>query len=101
MHPGKHLVARVKAASPGFIDSFVQTRSGKTIYSFLSIGCGFLSDVDVESERLRFMGEPRFMLWAIYRIINFRSYKLRLSYKLHTPLQSEESRSSPSPRLFH
>jgi sphingosine kinase len=35
------------------------SQSGKTIYSFLSIGWGIMADVDIESERLRFLGEPR------------------------------------------
>ncbi len=42
-------------------------RSGERLYSFLSIGTGFLSDCDIESERLRCMGEARFALWALYR----------------------------------
>ena len=31
----------------------VRTQSGRTYYSFLSIGWGFLADCDIESERLR------------------------------------------------
>jgi diacylglycerol kinase family enzyme len=31
----------------------VRTQSGRTFYSFLSIGWGFLADCDIESERLR------------------------------------------------
>ena len=30
-----------------------------TTYSFLSAGWGFISDVDIESEKLRWMGDTR------------------------------------------
>ena len=33
----------------------VRTQSGRTYYSFLSIGWGFLADCDIESERLRYI----------------------------------------------
>ena len=31
-----------------------------SIYSFLSAGWGFISDVDIESEKLRWMGDTRY-----------------------------------------
>ena len=49
-------------------------------YSFLSIGCGLLADIDIQSERLRFMGESRYTLWAYYRVIDLKRYRNRLSY---------------------
>jgi sphingosine kinase len=33
--------------------------AGANIYSFLSAGWGFISDVDIESEKLRWMGDTR------------------------------------------
>lgn len=59
----------------------VRTQSGRTYYSFLSIGWGFLADCDIESEVLRFMGEPRFALWSAIRVANLRHYRGRLHYK--------------------
>jgi len=50
------------------------------MYSFLSAGWGLLADVDIESERLRWMGETRFSLWSFHRIANLRLYRGRLSY---------------------
>jgi sphingosine kinase len=44
----------------------VTTRSN-TFYSFLSIGWGLLADMDIESERLRFMGGFRFTVYGIIR----------------------------------
>ncbi|KAG8190082.1 hypothetical protein JTE90_023054 [Oedothorax gibbosus] len=49
-------------------------------YSFLSIGWGLMADIDIESERLRVLGESRFTVWAIYRAISLRKYKGKLSY---------------------
>ncbi|XP_064087561.1 sphingosine kinase 2-like [Macrobrachium nipponense] len=55
--------------------------------SFLSIGLGLLSDIDIESERLRSIGESRFALWAIARIANLRRYRAKLSFRrLHKAL---------------
>merc|ERR1711953_35725 len=54
--------------------------SGGSIYSFLSAGWGFISDVDIESEKLRWMGDTRFSLWSAYALANLKLYKGRLSY---------------------
>jgi len=53
---------------------------GQKMYSFLSAGWGILADIDVESEVLRSLGEPRFSLWSVIRIMNLRSYKAELSF---------------------
>lgn len=52
----------------------------ETFYSFLSIGWGIMADIDIESEKLRAIGEARFGLWAIVRSIGLRKYSGRLSY---------------------
>ncbi|XP_013783000.1 sphingosine kinase 1-like [Limulus polyphemus] len=52
----------------------------ETVYSFLSIGWGIMADIDIESEKLRAIGEARFGLWAIVRSIGLRKYSGRLSY---------------------
>lgn len=86
----------------------------QVIYSFLSIGWGFIADIDIESERLRMLGSPRFTIWSIARLIgkivqyhktnsqNFysmlyivfvnvglRSYPARLSYCKINNLETE------------
>lgn len=53
----------------------------KTIWSFLSIGWGLLSDIDIDSEWLRCLGELRFTIYGLLRAITSRSYKGRLAYK--------------------
>eukprot|EP00615_Pteridomonas_danica_P007275 CAMPEP_0114332756 /NCGR_PEP_ID=MMETSP0101-20121206/3300_1 /TAXON_ID=38822 ORGANISM="Pteridomonas danica, Strain PT" /NCGR_SAMPLE_ID=MMETSP0101 /ASSEMBLY_ACC=CAM_ASM_000211 /LENGTH=210 /DNA_ID=CAMNT_0001463547 /DNA_START=644 /DNA_END=1276 /DNA_ORIENTATION=- len=48
--------------------------------SFLSFGWALLSDVDIESENLRWMGSARFTVGALTRMIFLRSYRGRFSY---------------------
>lgn len=59
----------------------VQTPEGKKTLSFLSLGLGLLSDIDIESERLRSLGETRFVIWAIARWANLRKYKASVSFR--------------------
>jgi sphingosine kinase len=44
------------------------------------VGFGMIADIDIESERLRHLGELRFKLWALHRINKLQSYKVKLSY---------------------
>ncbi|XP_017000944.2 sphingosine kinase 1 [Drosophila takahashii] len=67
----------------------LQTRS---LYSFLSIGWGLISDVDIESERIRLLGYQRFTVWTLYRLVNLRTYNGRISY-LPTEQQQDSSSS--------
>lgn len=50
------------------------------MFSFLSIGWGLLSDIDIESERLRAIGGQRFTVWALARLVGLRRYKGVVSY---------------------
>ncbi|XP_063315067.1 sphingosine kinase 1 [Pelobates fuscus] len=56
------------------------TLSEKRIYSFLSLAWGFISDVDIESEKYRFMGSIRFSFGTLVRLTALRTYRGRLSY---------------------
>ncbi len=56
-------------------------------FGFLSFGMGLLSDIDIESEVFRLLGETRYTVWAFYRIAKLQSYSgIKLSY---TNLQGE------------
>ncbi|XP_015379355.1 PREDICTED: sphingosine kinase 2-like [Diuraphis noxia] len=66
----------------------VETRT-QVVYSFLSIGWGFIADIDIESERIRMLGSPRFTIWSIARLIGLRSYPARLSYSKINDLETE------------
>ncbi|KAG5870516.1 hypothetical protein JTB14_006772 [Gonioctena quinquepunctata] len=54
--------------------------NAQIMFSFLSVGWGLLSDIDIESERLRMLGGQRFVIWSIARLIGLRSYKGKLWY---------------------
>lgn len=59
--------------------SSVQTKSGAKSLSFLMLGWGLISDVDILSEFLRCLGELRLYMAAVYFICAKRRYKAKLS----------------------
>ena len=61
------------------------------LYAFLSVTWGLVSDVDIESEKYRCMGETRFLIGTIERIIGLRKYRGRLSYLPAEITHSEEN----------
>lgn len=50
------------------------------MFSFLSVGWGLLSDIDIESERFRAIGGQRFTVWSVARLLDLRTYKGKLWY---------------------
>ncbi len=50
------------------------------IFAFLSLTWGIISDIDIESERFRLLGNARFTVGAVYRILALRIYEGRISY---------------------
>lgn len=52
----------------------------EVVFSFLSFGWGLIADIDIESERIRIIGSPRFHIWSIAKLIGLRSYTGRLSF---------------------
>ncbi|XP_058833127.1 sphingosine kinase 2-like [Topomyia yanbarensis] len=73
----------------------VETRS-QIMFSFLSVGWGLISDIDIESERLRAIGGQRFTLWSVHRLISLRTYQGKVSYI--PALVSLTTRSNSLPR---
>lgn len=61
--------------------------------SFLILGWGFISDCDILSENMRWMGEMRFTVAAVQRLALKKLYRGRLSMLL----QSSSSSTSSSP----
>ncbi|XP_032066998.1 sphingosine kinase 1 [Thamnophis elegans] len=68
--------------------------SGKRLFSFLSFGWGFVSDVDITSERYRKLGSARFTVGTFQLLTSLQVYKGRLSY-LPAEVQSSASSSLP------
>ena len=52
----------------------------KTYMSFLTFSWAFIADADIESECIRFMGVLRNDIWAVWRILNLRTYRAKFSY---------------------
>ncbi|XP_061675992.1 sphingosine kinase 2 [Syngnathoides biaculeatus] len=70
----------------------------RRLFSFLSVAWGFVSDVDIESERYRGLGSARFTLGTLVRIASLRSYKGRLSYLPPSIVPSSPDATPPPPR---
>ncbi|XP_068180867.1 sphingosine kinase 2 isoform X2 [Antennarius striatus] len=70
----------------------------RRLFSFLSVAWGFVSDVDIESERYRGLGSARFTLGTLVRIASLRSYKGRLSYLPPSVCTSSPDATPPPPR---
>ncbi len=64
---------------------------GWTVHAFLSFGVGYLSDVDIDSERARWMGELRFTLWSLLLLRKLRTYHATIEYLSGKPLCSSTS----------
>ncbi|XP_072501899.1 sphingosine kinase 1 isoform X1 [Notamacropus eugenii] len=58
----------------------LHTASGSRLFSVLSLGWGFVADVDVESEKYRCLGKIRFTLGTFLRLAALRTYHGTLSY---------------------
>lgn len=69
----------------------------RRLFSFLSVAWGFVSDVDIESERYRGLGSARFTLGTLVRLASLRSYKGRLSYLPPTAVTASPD-STPPPQ---
>jgi sphingosine kinase len=48
--------------------------------SFLTFTWSIIADIDIESEAIRFMGALRMDLWAVWRVLNLRTYRAKFSY---------------------
>ncbi|XP_076209990.1 sphingosine kinase 1 [Aptenodytes patagonicus] len=75
----------------------LSTASGKRLFSFLGFGWGFISDVDIDSEKYRRLGNARFTLGTLQCLAKLRVYQGRLSYLPAVPEQG----TAPAPRDSH
>ncbi|XP_029456287.1 sphingosine kinase 1 [Rhinatrema bivittatum] len=73
------------------------TGSGKCIFSFLSFAWGFVSDVDIESEKYRMMGHTRFTVGTLVRLSSLRTYKGRLAYLRAEEASNQNTEIFPNP----
>ncbi|XP_044523044.1 sphingosine kinase 2 [Gracilinanus agilis] len=71
----------------------VNLASGARCFSILSVAWGFVSDVDIQSERFRVLGPARFTLGTVLRLASLHVYPGRLSY---LPASSPVSNGPPT-----
>ncbi|MGF1541503.1 MAG: diacylglycerol kinase family protein [Pleurocapsa sp.] len=62
-------------------DIAVISQNNRKFYSFLSLAWGLIGDVDIESQKLGFLGSLRFDLYSLLLICLLRTYKGRFSFK--------------------
>ena len=59
------------------------TQGDRRYYSCLSLAWGLISDVDLESEKIRFLGAYRFDVYALFLMSLLRTYRGRFSFIPH------------------
>eukprot|EP01135_Chromosphaera_perkinsii_P003587 Nk52_evm45s248 gene=Nk52_evmTU45s248 len=67
-------------------------------YSHLSLTWALIADIDIESEKYRWMGGARFTFAGIARILKLRKYKGSLSYLPHDSENTQEENSVDFPQ---
>ncbi|GAV09313.1 hypothetical protein RvY_18877 [Ramazzottius varieornatus] len=76
----KHAALLLTRCIPQPLDLlYVQSLTSQR-YAFLSFGWGIIADIDIESEKFRKLGENRFTVGALQRVLDLRSYGGKLSY---------------------
>ena len=60
---------------------YLQNEEQKKIYMFLSMAWAFVADCDINSEVIRCIGESRFTIWGVYRLLALRDYKAKVMIK--------------------
>ena len=53
----------------------LETSEGNYIYSFLSFAWGVIADCDINSEKLRWIGELRYDLYGAYYWLKYKRQK--------------------------
>jgi sphingosine kinase len=78
------------------LDLATVTQNGKKYYSCLSLAWGLVSEIDIESEKLKFLGALRFDVYALILMSLLRTYRGKFSYLPHADFNQIKENSSPS-----
>ncbi len=73
----------------------------KRYHSILSLAWGLISDVDIGSEKLRFLGSLRFDLYALWLICFLRTYKGRFAFIPHPDWRKYNQREISKEGKWH
>jgi sphingosine kinase len=85
-----------KGRQQGF-DLATVTQNGQKSYSFLSLAWGLISDVDIESEKLKFLGALRFDVYALMLLSLLRTYRGKFTYLPHPDFNQPQKQSNKDP----
>jgi sphingosine kinase len=80
----------IKNKTIGNIDVAEITTEKKKYHSFLAISLGFISDLDINTEVLRWMGSFRYNIGAIIGLFNMQTYHAKIEYKKNDSKEWEE-----------
>ncbi len=61
----------------------ITTQSGRTIHIVNSFGIGFIADMDIDSDNLRWIGEIRFFLYGTIGLITLPAYRVMTQQQSH------------------
>ncbi|KAJ3281408.1 hypothetical protein HK104_011483 [Borealophlyctis nickersoniae] len=89
MFPELATLAVIKARNVP-MDVFSVTQNGSVTYSHLQVMWTFLADLDIESDRYRWIGRERFTVAALIRLIWLRTYRGTIYYLPAEGLGSDE-----------
>ncbi|OWA51096.1 Sphingosine kinase 1 [Hypsibius exemplaris] len=76
----KHAALLLTKSIPVPLDLIYLETPSEERYAFLSIGWGIIADIDIESEKFRVLGETRFTVGGLQRLVGLRLYNGTLSY---------------------
>lgn len=62
------------------LDLILTEQKNRQYYGFLSLSWAFISDVDIESDKLRYLGSLKNDIYALIRMLSLRTYKGKLSF---------------------
>ncbi|KAK4787440.1 hypothetical protein SAY86_011273 [Trapa natans] len=62
------------------LDVATISQEDKKIFSVLMLAWGLIADIDIESEKYRWMGSARIDFYALQRILHLRRYEGRISF---------------------
>ena len=65
------------------LDLIKVKQNDKQYYSFLSLAWGLVSDIDIKSEKLKFLGSLRFDVYAVFLICLLPTYRGKFSFVPH------------------
>jgi len=63
---------------PKDLDLFKYESGNEVKYCMLSVMVGLIADIDIDSDKLRSLGQLRFTIYSVLRIMTKRSYKIKI-----------------------